>query len=132
MLTPHPTGSVLVVDDDAELREGLCDVLVEEGYSVIGATDGADALEHLSEFALPDVVLLDLGMPRMDGYEFLERRAADDVLKEVPVIVISSQTDRLRMRFPVATTLTKPVDLMMLLGALRREIVEQGPRNDVG
>jgi len=120
------------VDDDAELREGLCDVLVEEGYSVIGATDGADALEHLSEFALPDVVLLDLGMPRMDGYEFLERRAADDVLKEVPVIVISSQTDRLRMRFPVATTLTKPVDLMMLLGALRREIVEQGPRNDVG
>jgi CheY-like chemotaxis protein len=132
MATSHAAGSVLVVDDDAELREGLCDVLVEEGYSVIGATDGADALEHLREFALPDVVLLDLGMPRMDGYEFLARRDADDLLKSVPVIVISSSTDRRRMRFPVTTTLTKPVDLVMLLGALRREIVERRPGNDVG
>jgi CheY-like chemotaxis protein len=132
-MTPsHSAGSVLVVDDDSELREGLCDVLVEEGYSVIGATDGADALEHLNEFALPDVVVLDLGMPRMDGYEFLERRDADDLLRAIPVIVISSTPDWRRMHFPVCTTLTKPVDLMQLLGVLRHEIVERRPGNDVG
>jgi CheY-like chemotaxis protein len=57
--------------------------LSEEGYSGIGATDGADALEQLSDFALPDVVLLDLGMPRMDGYEFLERDA-DELFERNP------------------------------------------------
>jgi len=132
MIPAHSAGSVLVVDDDSELREGLCDVLVEEGYSVVGATDGADALEHLSEFALPDVVVLDLGMPRMDGYEFLERRAADELLKGIPVIVISSSADRTRLRCRACTTLTKPVDLMQLLGVLHREIVERRPGNDVG
>ena len=132
MAPARSAGSVLIVDDDSELREGLCDVLSEEGYSVIGATDGADALEQLSEFALPDVVLLDLGMPRMDGYEFLERRDADELLRGIPVIVISSSADRTRLGYRTCTTLTKPVDLVKLLGVLQREIVERRPGNDVG
>jgi CheY-like chemotaxis protein len=132
MATSRTAGSVLVVDDDSDLREGLCDVLAEEGYFVIGATDGADALAHLSEFALPDVVLLDLRMPKMDGYEFLERREADEMLKGVPVIVICSTPDPARMHLPVVTTLSKPVDLVALLGVLKKEIVERQPGNDVG
>jgi CheY-like chemotaxis protein len=132
MASSRITGSVLVVDDDTDLREGLCDILVEEGYSVIGATDGADALAHLNEFALPDVVLLDLRMPRMDGYEFLERRQGDPLLKDVPVIVISSTSEPERLHFSGVATLNKPVNLTTLLGMLKSEIVETRPRNDNG
>jgi CheY-like chemotaxis protein len=132
MSPSRSAGSVLVVDDDTNLREGLCDILVEEGFSVVGATDGADALEHLREFALPDVVLLDLSMPRMDGYEFLARRQEDPLLQDVSVIVISATPDPARLHFPLVATLNKPVNLTTLLGMLKKDILEKHPVNDAG
>ena len=123
-------GSVLVVEDDAELRGGLCDVLEEEGYSVASAVDGADALAHLSEPAMPDIVLLDLRMPNMHGYAFLECRSASQKLKEIPVIVISATPDPARMHFPIAGVLPKPVDLVALLLMMRHEVLGVAQRND--
>jgi len=125
MTHSRSAGFVLVVDDDTNLREGLCDILVEEGYLVDGAKDGADALEHLHDFALPDVVLLDLWMPGMDGYEFLERRQQDELLKDVPVIVISATPDPARLHFPLVATMDKPVNLTALLRVLEKEILEK-------
>jgi CheY-like chemotaxis protein len=121
-MSPSRAGSVLVVDDDADLRIGLCEILVEEGYSVASAVDGADALAHLSEPAMPDIVLLDLRMPNMDGYAFLERRSTSPKLAEIPVIVISATPAPAGMGFPIAGVLTKPVDLLALLLMMKREV----------
>ena len=125
-------GSVLIVDDDSELRNGLSDVLAEEGYSVASAVDGVDALAHLSEPVIPDVVLLDLRMPNMDGYAFLEHRSASQKLREIPVIVISAPPPPAWIRFPIAGVLTKPVDLVALVLMMRRESHNVAQRTDAG
>ena len=132
MSLTRSAGSVLVVDDDTNLREGICDILVEEGFMVEGARDGAEALEHLRDFALPDVVLLDLSMPRMDGYEFLARRQEDALLRDVSVIVISATPDPERLHFPLLATMGKPVNLTTLLGTMKKDILEKHPLNDTG
>jgi CheY-like chemotaxis protein len=113
--------SVLVVDDDADVREGLCDLLVEEGFSVASAANGADALDHLRQPCLPDVVLLDLRMPTMDGYEFLKCRQADEKLRDVPVIVVSATPEAHRLQFPIRATLMKPLNFRRLLALLNGE-----------
>ena len=114
--------SVLVVDDDEDVRELLCDLLIHEGYRVAGAQDGAAALEHLVSGPPPNVVLLDLTMPKMDGYEFLERRAADPRLRDIPVVVISGTTRAHRVPFPgeyaVTAVLPKPLQPTLLFDVL--------------
>lgn len=124
----QPGASILVVDDNQDVREGLCDFLVSEGFLVESATDGADALERLKNVHepadLPDVVLLDLRMPRMDGYEFLQRREADALLRKVPVIVVSATAAERKIPIPVTATLSKPVNTRLLLDLLRRQIVK--------
>ena len=81
-------GRVLVVDDEAANRELISEILVSEGYDVVTAQDGLDALNQLAE-PLPDVIISDLRMPRMSGFEFLAvvRRKYPDV----PLIAISGE-----------------------------------------
>jgi DNA-binding response OmpR family regulator len=80
---------VLVVDDEADIREAVAELLVEEGYEVVGAGDGAEALRKAREFH-PSVVLLDLMMPGMNGWEFCAQRKGDPDLERIPVIVLSA------------------------------------------
>ena len=115
-------GSVLVVDDDEDLREGLGDLLAGEGYVVRTAADGSDALEDFKKSGVPDVVLLDLRMPRMDGFEFLRRQAADETIRDVPVVVVSSTTVSGVWAYPVVAVLDKPADLVRLFDVVRREV----------
>ncbi len=82
---------VLVVDDSITMRKVSSRVLEREGYEVQTAKDGLDALEHVHE-RLPDVILLDLEMPRMDGYEFAGYMRNDPRLRDVPIVVITSRT----------------------------------------
>lgn len=116
-------SSILVVDDDEDVRECLCDLLMHEGYGVASVADGGAALEHLATKPAPDVVLLDLRMPKMDGYEFLERRASDEALSMVPVVVISGTTGAHRIPFPgtfwLTAVLTKPLQPTLLFDVLR-------------
>ena len=81
-------GRVLVVDDEAANRELISDILADEGYDVVTAQDGLDALNQLA-VPLPDVIISDLRMPRMSGVEFLAvvRRKYPDV----PLIAISGE-----------------------------------------
>jgi CheY-like chemotaxis protein len=123
MTRTHTATSILVVDDDADVREGLCDLLVEEGFSVASAANGADALDHLRQPCLPDVVVLDLRMPKMDGYEFLKCRQADEKLRDVPVIVVSATPDVHGFEFPVWATLVKPLNFHLLLDLLDGELL---------
>jgi CheY-like chemotaxis protein len=108
------TGTVLVVDDDAEIRETLTGLLEHEGYTVLRAENGVQALEQLRR-RHPDVVLLDLMMPVMSGWEVIEELEESGELESVPIIVVSA------MGAPGACAcLRKPVDLDELLDVVDR------------
>lgn len=88
---PHPLR-VLLVEDDADLREATSALLQLEGLEVSTAENGLEALLRLRTCPLPDVLVLDLGMPVMDGWELRAAQLADPVLRCLPVVVVSSQS----------------------------------------
>jgi len=81
---------VLVVDDDMDIRECVCEALQEEGYDVVQAANGAEALNclHAAASEAPSLIILDLMMPVMDGWEFRDQQLLDATLAEIPVIVM--------------------------------------------
>jgi CheY-like chemotaxis protein len=86
---PQGTKTVLVVDDDRDIRETLQEVLEMEGYAVTTARNGAEALTQ-ARAERPSMILLDLFMPVMDGVEFRQRQLADPELADIPVVVVSA------------------------------------------
>jgi CheY-like chemotaxis protein len=107
--------NVLVVDDDQAIREVIAEVLRDEGYEVVCAENGVQALDALRKNRRPDLVLLDLMMPVMSGWEVLEEIQADDQLARIPVVVVSA------MNAPgVREHLAKPIDLDRLLDTVGR------------
>ena len=111
---PH----VMVVEDDEDIRESLLDVLDDYGYQSTSAIHGRDALDKLSDLgSRPNVILLDLMMPVMDGREFREQQLATPELADIPVVVISAFHDLERMveSLKPAAYLSKPIDLQRLL-----------------
>src|SRR3954463_14780778 len=81
---PVGRSVVLVVDDDFDIREAMTDVLASEGYSVLTAADGSEALETLRGGIRPAVMLLDLMMPRVSGVEVIDALRKDDRLRQIP------------------------------------------------
>src|ERR1044072_546856 len=81
---------VAIIEDDAEFRTMLRELLEEEQYRVVGLANGAEALEALRGDALPNVILLDVSMPVMDGFDFLRFRNEDSQLAAVPVVLVSN------------------------------------------
>ncbi|MCA1582269.1 MAG: response regulator [Acidobacteria bacterium] len=108
---------ILVVDDDASVREALRDLLSGEGYAVVTADDGQDALDRLGSMDPPCLILLDLRMPRIDGWEFLARR--DGPGKKTPVVLLSGMAF-IRDAPGVADFLAKPIRPDKLLDCVRR------------
>ncbi len=108
---------VLVVDDERDIRQAMAEVLADEGYQVEDAEDGASALAKLRAFH-PSVVLLDLMMPGMNGWEFREAQKTDPELSKIPVIVVSALTPNGGVE--AEEYLQKPFDLEDLLSAVRR------------
>jgi chemosensory pili system protein ChpA (sensor histidine kinase/response regulator) len=86
-----PTGTVMVVDDSLTVRKITGRLLARQGYTVVTAKDGVDALEQLTEMR-PDVMLVDIEMPRMDGFELSRNIRADGLLKSIPIIMITSRS----------------------------------------
>lgn len=113
--------TVMVVDDSLTVRKITSRLLLREGYQVIVAKDGVDALEHLID-TLPDVILSDIEMPRMDGFDFVRNLRADERLRNIPVIMITSRTaDKHRnyaLEIGANHYLGKPYDEDELLGLL--------------
>jgi two-component system response regulator MprA len=108
---------VLLVEDDPDQRDVVADLLRLEGFDVATAENGLEALRHLrSVRELPDVVLLDLDMPVMDGREFRARQLDDASARSVPVVVLSSESPA---GLDVAAALEKPCSPDRLIGALR-------------
>ncbi len=105
---------VLVVEDDLDTREGLCDLLEVEGYRAVAAGDGTEAMAALGALPQPPcVVLLDLMMPGMNGWAFMGWFASQPQYAQVPVILISAVADlqHQAQMLRVADCLTKPVPI---------------------
>jgi CheY-like chemotaxis protein len=122
IVLPHEhVARILVIEDDLSIRQPLADLLKLQGHAIAEAGNGRDGLERLREGARPDVILLDLQMPEMNGWQFLEFFEQDRTL-HVPVIVFSGDAD-LAPRSPhVVATLRKTVDLTVLLSAIQSAV----------
>jgi CheY-like chemotaxis protein len=105
---------VLVVDDDLEVLEAICDVLLDSGYDVEPARNGAEALRRLDRGPAPDLIILDLSMPILGGIGFLERRALRRSLSRIPVLVVTASMQPVPARFG-AVAVGKPLDVDRLL-----------------
>ncbi len=111
--------SILVVDDDEAIRQVIAEVLRDEGYDVVCAANGAQALRELQKKERPDLMLLDLMMPVMSGWEVLEELEATEPRSRIPIVVVSA------MGAPgVAEHLSKPLDLDDLLATVARLTLE--------
>jgi CheY-like chemotaxis protein len=118
MSTPGQTPAVLVVDDDYGIREVLSEVLSDAGYSTATASDGDEALRYLqSAPLLPCVILLDLMMPVMTGWEFRLAQQQDPRLAPIPVVALSARRGVTHERYQITVDafMHKPVDLDQLL-----------------
>lgn len=111
------TWPILLVEDDPELREAMVDVLAAQGFRMLEACNGQEALDLLRARHLrPTLILLDLAMPVMDGPQFLQERSGDPDLARVPVVVLTAQR-RLahQLEGEVVAVLDKPFALKRLL-----------------
>lgn len=119
-----PWNCVMAVDDDPDILLAFKDVLEMEGHCVLLARGGREALELLRQGARPAVILLDLMMPDLSGWEFREVQAADASLASIPVVVLSGQGVSARdvAALGVSGYLKKPVDLEQLLGTVARYV----------
>ena len=126
-----PSSTVLVVDDDAGIRESVTEVLTAEGYRVLEAADGAEALSQLSGVAGHCVVLLDLAMPRMNGLEVLAELSRRGQVGRTPVLVMSANAHPGELDHPqVVALLRKPFELDDLLRWV--EVCTRGSRPQPG
>ena len=115
--------SVLVVDDESDIREAVAEVLADEGYVVHGAGDGAEALRK-ARAVHPDIVLLDLMMPGMNGWAFRAAQKGDPELSDIPVVVLSALGRVAGM--DAAGFIQKPFDLEELLDVVREHADDHG------
>jgi two-component system response regulator CpxR len=114
---------ILIVDDNQDALSALSSLLQIEGFSVRTAQNGLEALNRMKPDDHISLVLLDLWMPVMDGWEFLRRKRSDPRIAEIPVVVISAvSSDPLD---GVETVLGKPVHLETLLATIRRHLVSK-------
>ena len=111
-----PSRKIMVVEDDHLIREAIAEALDEEGFDVIEAANGREALDKLhSEQA--SLVLLDLMMPVMDGWQFREAQLRDPALAGIPVVVMSASDPA---GISANARITKPVELDLLLATIER------------
>jgi|SRR5690349_19760513 CheY-like chemotaxis protein len=107
-------GPLLIVEDEIAVRDALTKLVSKDGREIVTASDGQEALTRLMEVPRPCLILLDLMMPRMNGWEFLQRKSADPVIADIPTIVLSGSSR------PAGAVhqLTKPVDVGRLLALI--------------
>jgi CheY-like chemotaxis protein len=117
------TTRVLIVEDDADIARNLRDLLEGEGHIVTWAGNGAVALEQLrGSSELPSLILLDLMMPVMDGYEFRIEQEGDPRIAWIPVILMTADGDIQAKKYQIGAQMhiSKPLEIDAILEAVRR------------
>ena len=119
-------STILVVDDQIDLRDAIAVLLDVEGYDVADAENGRDALQYLQTHANVAAIVLDLAMPVMDGWQFLAERRKDPMLSDIPIIVVTGVSDvrRRQRELGDVTVLGKPFHFDELIRELRRALEE--------
>jgi len=112
---------ILIVDDDADIRDSLQDFFEDEGFAVSTAKDGVEALDRLGQQRPPCVVILDMLMPLLNGAQLYEKMQADPRLARVPVIVSTSDPSRAPSGVLI---MKKPINLGRLLRVVRHHCPE--------
>jgi CheY-like chemotaxis protein len=120
MTSAEQPGGVLIVEDDAGIRETLAEILQEEGYQVIGVANGLEGINYLRSAAPTCIILLDLMMPVMNGWEFRSQQQGDPALARIPVVIISGDgnVQQKAASLNAAGYLSKPIDLDRLLATV--------------
>jgi DNA-binding response OmpR family regulator len=114
---------ILIIEDDGGIRESLGDFLVSEGYSIDSADDGYQAIEMLRTFkSRPHLIILDIAMPTMNGFEFRERQLREEVICNIPVICVSAMhwSDWMQDKLGADAYVQKPFDSECLLETIKR------------
>src|SRR5262245_34491099 len=113
---------ILIIEDDKFIRESLAEFLSEEGYLIVPCQNGKEAFDILEKNELPQLILLDIMMPVMDGYQFREKQMANPKWAAIPVIVMSAygNLEKNKEKLRVEAYLKKPADLDEILGMVRR------------
>jgi CheY-like chemotaxis protein len=119
------SASVLVVEDDTDLREGVIALLESEGLTAIGASDGEEALHILHDRFMPSVIVMDLSMPRMDGWRFRVQQTRDPRLAGIPVVIVSGHWNAAEAGriLGAMAVVPKPPDVDKLLAAIEHACV---------
>lgn len=118
--------SILLVEDDDFIRQEISEALEDEGYQVSTAAHGKEALAILAEGVRPSVVLLDLMMPVMNGWEFLKAFKKDEAFVGIPVVILSAFADRATIIGGDAiSVLRKPINLNALFNVLEEHCAEK-------
>jgi CheY-like chemotaxis protein len=112
---------ILVIDDDADIRDSLAEILAGEGYTVRCFANGAEALDHLRHEGKASLIILDLMMPGMNGWAFREIQRHDERLASIPVIAMSAVAD-LEPASSETMLLCKPVNLDLLLDRVAEQV----------
>jgi len=117
--TPAPAGiRLLLVEDDTSIRLALTDMLEDEGFAVTTAINGREALDDLRQGPPPDVILLDLMMPVMDGWEFRVEQRSDPILAGIPLLAMSADLSAKARAIAADAYVRKPIDFPDLLRQL--------------
>lgn len=114
--------TILIVEDDRDIRDVLADILVDEGYHVLLAEDGLEGLQRLTEGPQPALILLDLMMPHMDGFQFRDEQRKNPAWRDIPIVLLTAGgdlPDKAR-QLDAADALRKPVKLEALLEMIAR------------
>jgi CheY-like chemotaxis protein len=132
-------GRVFIVDDDPNIVQMLADILSDEGFEVATATRSLSAVDRIRscEPDLPEVILMNYQMPYVDGIELCQQLSQDEVLRDIPIILVSVKASQLVVSryFELATSgmvdyLNVPFEVEELLGAVRRVMAYSGRRRE--
>ncbi len=118
---PRDTRLVLLVEDDPQIADAITTVLEDDGCRVVAVPNGQEAWDQLEGGLIPSVILLDLMMPVMDGWQFREAQARDQRFAGIPVVVLTAHADARQAALRMGATgwLGKPLDLHDLLATVR-------------
>ena len=113
---------ILVVEDDESIRESVKDLLEMEGYTVECASNGEEGIKALRGGNLPGLILLDLMMPRTDGFQFRLEQQQDPALASIPVVILTADGDveKKQERLCASAYIRKPVDIETIIEVVKR------------